>query len=211
MPERPFRQYRRTDVVTFRRTGEAFGGLSNMAPGYPIVVAGHRAYTAEALYQACRFPHLPEVQRMILREKSPMTAKMRSKPYRAQSRSDWDEVRVPVMKWCLRAKLAANWARFSVLLLSTGSRPIVEDSSKDDFWGAKPRADGVLEGENVLGRLLMQLREQLETEPSRLECVLPLPIADFLLLSADIPPIRAGRTGRLADPDRSAIPQAAFL
>src|SRR2546426_7568195 len=38
---------------------------------------------------------------------------------------------------------------------------IVEDSRKDDFWGAKASDEGTLVGMNVLGRLLMELREDL--------------------------------------------------
>lgn len=190
MAEPQTRQYRRNEVIAFRKTGETFGGLSNMAPGFPISLLGHRIRTAEALYQACRFPHLPDVQRMILAETSPMTAKMRSKPYREDSRPDWDAVRVPIMKWCLRVKLASNWSTFSALLLKTGDRPIVEDSRKDDFWGAKPNAD-TLEGRNVLGRLLMELRAALVAEAGELRTVKPVPIADFLLLRMPIGPIEA--------------------
>lgn len=142
--------------------------------------------TAEALYQACRFPHLPDVQQMILSEASPMTAKMRAKPYRDETRPDWDDVRVPIMKWCLRVKLVANWEKFSSLLLSTDNRPIVEDSRKDDFWGAKPSNDSMLEGRNVLGRLLMELREKLVRDPSSLRVIRPVPIDNFFLLSVRI-------------------------
>jgi N-glycosidase YbiA len=190
MNEPQTRHYRRDDVIAFRKTGEAFGGLSNMAPGFPIVVLRHRIRTAEALYQACRFPHLPQVQYMILNESSPMTAKMRSKPYRDDSRPDWGGVRVPIMKWCLRVKLAANWSAFSTLLLETRDRPIVEDSRKDDFWGAKPDAD-TLEGRNVLGRLLMDLRARLRADPAALRVVRPVPIADFLMLREPIETIEA--------------------
>jgi predicted NAD-dependent protein-ADP-ribosyltransferase YbiA (DUF1768 family) len=125
------RTYLRQAVVTFRKTTEKFGGLSNMAPGFPLNIGGIRVLTSEALYQACRFPHLPEVQRRIVGERSPMTAKMRSKPFRNQTRPEWDYLRVPIMKWCLRVKLAQHWRNFGELLLSTGSVPIVEDSSKD--------------------------------------------------------------------------------
>jgi N-glycosidase YbiA len=186
MSEAQVRFYQRDDVIAFRKTGEEFGGLSNMAPGFPIMLLGHRIRTAEALYQACRFPHLPEVQQMILNEISPMTAKMRSKPYREVSRSDWNDVRVPIMKWCLRVKLAANWLAFSTLLLETGDRPIVEDSRKDDFWGAKPDQDQALEGRNVLGRLLMELRERVKSNPETLRVVKPVPISDFVLLMRPI-------------------------
>lgn len=187
MAEADPRIYQRRDVVTFRRTNELFGGLSNMAPGFPVSILDVRILTVEALYQACRFPHMPEVQRLIIAQASPMTAKMRSKPYRKESRSDWDVVRVPIMKWCLRVKLIQNWVKFGDLLLGTGDRPIVEDSRKDDFWGAMPNEDGVLRGRNVLGRLLMELREKLKTEPQSLELLRPLPLPDFLLFSQPIP------------------------
>lgn len=182
------RTYTRAESVVFLKTNEFFGGLSNMAGGYPIRVNGIRILTSEALYQACRFPHLPDVQRMIIGENSPMTAKMRSKPYRKDSRRDWDHVRVRVMRWCLRMKLACNWNAFSDLLLRTGDRPIVEESRKDDFWGAKVSYDGSsLVGMNVLGRLLMELREQIKElgRDGFLRVELPH-VPEFLLLGRPI-------------------------
>lgn len=189
MSETQPRTYQIKDVIRFRKTAEDFGGLSNMAPGFPIVILGHRVRTSEALYQACRFPHLPEVQQMILNEGSPMTAKMRSKPYRKDTRQDWDDVRVKVMKWCLRVKLINNWCKFSELLLSTGIYPIVEDSRKDSYWGAIPRDDDTLNGQNVLGRLLMELRKKLRDDPSDLSNIRPLQIPNFCLLGEPIPMI----------------------
>jgi len=189
------RTYLRSECVVFRKTTEAFGGLSNMAGGYPLEVNGIRILTAEALYQACRFPHRPEVQKLILNEASPMTAKMKGKPYRGDSRPDWDQVRVKIMRWCLRVKLAQCWTDFSRLLQTTGTRPIVEDSWKDPFWGAKPLEDGTLVGMNVLGRLLMELREELREKNRdaflRLE---PLAIPNFKLLGNPIETIEPGNT-----------------
>jgi ribA/ribD-fused uncharacterized protein len=184
------RTYNRQECITFRKTAERFGGLSNMAGGYLLNVNGIKILTSEALYQACRFPHLPEVQQLIIAERSPMTAKMKSKPYRNNSRPDWDLVRTRVMRWCLRIKLVQNWNKFSKLLLETRDLPIVEDSRKDDFWGAKPEDEEILTGANVLGRLLMQLREQLKHgEISYQTIVEPLDIPDFLLYGQAIPPI----------------------
>lgn len=193
MSETQIRFYQTKDVVRFRKTTEEFGGLSNMAPGFPVVVLGHRIRTSEALYQACRFPHMPEVQKMIINEGSPMTAKMRSKPYRKDSRPDWDDVRVKVMKWCLRVKLAYNWRKFSELLLSTGERSIVEDSRKDSYWGAMPQDDDTLAGQNVLGRLLMDLRKKLQEDPDALRSVRALQIPNFCLLGEPIPLIMPPR------------------
>src|SRR5258707_624803 len=153
--ETQIRTYKRAESAVFSKTKEGFGGLSNMAAGFPLRINSVHIRTSEALYQACRFPHLPNVQRLIIEQVSPMTAKMKSKPYRENSRPDWERVRVKMMRWCLRVKLAQNWSSFSRLLLSTGDRAIVEESRKDDFWGAKGVDADTLIGMNVLGRLLI--------------------------------------------------------
>lgn len=188
------RTYVRGEVVVVYKTKEDFGGLSNMASGYPLYINGVRILTTEALYQACRFPHMPDVQREIIGQHSPMTAKMKSKPHRKDSRPDWDDVRYKIMRWCLRVKLAQNYEEFGRLLLATRDRPIVEQSRKDDYWGAKlaDEAGGTLIGQNVLGRLLMELREKLKDDrDGALKVVLPLGIPDFLLLGRPIEPVMA--------------------
>jgi type I restriction enzyme S subunit len=189
--DRHTRVYDRRESVVFLKTHEAFGGLSNMAGGFPIEVNHLRIPTSEALYQACRFPHRPEVQRLIIEQASPMTAKMKSKPFRSDSRPDWDQVRVKVMRWCLRVKLAQNWGTFSELLLATGRRPIVEESRRDTYWGAKPTNDQGLVGVNVLGRLLMELRAEIGTlGHEELGKVQPLAIPNFLLAGRPIGEVR---------------------
>ena len=176
------RTYKRSECAVFSKTKEAFGGLSNMAAGFPLRVNGVRIRTSEALYQACRFPHRPDIQRQIIDDPSPMTAKMKSKPYRKDSRPDWDRVRVKIMRWCLRVKLTQNWNEFSRLLVATRERPIVEESRKDDFWGAKVVDEETLVGMNVLGRLLMELREEVKQgDREKLSRVEPLDLPDFRL------------------------------
>jgi ribA/ribD-fused uncharacterized protein len=169
-----------------------------MASGYPLQINGVRILTTEALYQACRFPHMPEVQREIIGQHSPMTAKMKSKPHRKDSRPDWDDVRYKVMRWCLRVKLAQNYEEFGRLLLATRDRPIVEQSRKDDYWGAKlvDETGQTLVGQNVLGRLLMELREKLKDDAEgALKTVPPLGISDFLLLGKPIETVTAKSLG----------------
>jgi len=193
------RTYVRGEVVVVYKTKEDFGGLSNMASGYPLQVNGVRILTTEALYQACRFPHLPDVQREIIGQHSPMTAKMKSKPYRQDSRPDWDEVRYKVMRWCLRVKLAQNYEEFGRLLLATRDRPIVEQSRKDDYWGAKlvDESGETLVGQNVLGRLLMELREKLKNDSQcALKIVPPLAVPNFLLLGRPIEMVTVKATSR---------------
>lgn len=181
------RSYDLASSAVFCKTGEEFGKLSNMAPGFPLCVNGIYIRTSEALYQACRFPHHPEVQQMIIDERSPMAAKMRSKPFRHLTREDWNAVRVKIMRWCLRVKLSQNFNTFGALLLRTGNRDIVEMKRTADFWGTKITDDGLLVGENVLGRLLMELREELKTmDNGHWHTVQPLNVPDFLLLQKPI-------------------------
>jgi ribA/ribD-fused uncharacterized protein len=159
-----------------------------MAAGFPLVVSGVPIATSEALYQACRFPLEPELQEVILKEASPMTAKMRSKPHRERTRSDWEAVKVRIMRWCLRVKLSQNWSKFTDALAETGSLPIVEFSTKDAYWGAMPTPDGEhLVGANVLGRLLMELRVLLDgPDRAALKVVEPPAIRDALLVGRPI-------------------------
>jgi type I restriction enzyme S subunit len=206
-PDPQIRTYERAASVVFLKTKEAFGGLSNMAGGFPLAVGGVDILTAEALYQACRFPHLPDVQRLILDQASPMAAKMVGKPYRHNSRPDWDQVRVKIMRWCLRVKLAQNWVAFSELLLATDGRPIVEESYRDPFWGAKPVDGERLVGMNVLGRLLMELRDEIGSlGRDTLSRVQPLGIPDFLLqghVIGEVSGDQASATG--PEPNGSAV------
>ena len=191
---RQTRTYDRASSIVFLKTKELFGGLSNMAGGFPLCVNDLDIRTSEALYQACRFPHLPDLQRLIIEQASPMTAKMKGKPHRHDSRKDWNQSRISIMRWCLRIKLAQNWDAFSDLLLRTGDLPIVEQSRKDDFWGAKSVDEHTLVGRNVLGRLLMELREFVKSEAREsLLLVEPLDIPNFLLNGFPIKRIAANQ------------------
>lgn len=182
------RTYDRRHSVVFLKTHERFGSLSNMASGFPIYLGSVVILTSEALYQSCRYPHRPDVQMLIIRQQSPMTAKMVGKPYRSDSRPDWERVRVRIMRWCLRAKLLHNWQRFGDVLLSTGERPIVEESRRDDFWGAKPIDAVTLTGSNILGRLLMELREEVRSGTFCACRPLPPPqLQNFMLLGQPVP------------------------
>ena len=84
------------DCITFRRTHEEYGGLSNMAGGYPIYIEGVKILTSEALYQACRFSDYPEIQKKIIDQRSPMTAKDISRKYDYLTRKDWKKNRVQI-------------------------------------------------------------------------------------------------------------------
>lgn len=201
--------------AVFCKTKDKFGGNSNMAGGFPLVVNDVEIRTSEALFQACRFPWNADVQKKIIEQSSPMHAKMVGKPFRGScNRPDWEKVMVTIMKWCLRVKLLQNWEKFSFVLLETGNLPIVELSNRgDDFWGAVvvgedkvmkkkrtrtqtkylPSAKmpiGSLVGYNIMGRLNMELRKNIKAGKDPMSNdftkLLPLSIPDFLLYGQPI-------------------------
>jgi hypothetical protein len=183
--------YNVDECCVFKKTKEKYGGLSNMAGGFPLMVNGISILTSEALYQACRYPHLPDIQKEIIDQKSPMGAKMKSKPHRRnRSRADWNNVQIDIMRWCLRVKLAQHILSFGTTLSETEKNIIVERSHNDNFWGAVKNKDNnnILEGQNNLGNLLMDLRTYYYQHKGSeiLTVIEPLNIPDFLLYGRPI-------------------------
>jgi len=180
------------ECVVFCKTKEAFGGYSNMCAGYSLIVNNIEIRTSEALYQACRFPDYPNIQKIIISQKSPMSAKMKSKPHRKDcNRPGWEWQQVFVMRWCLRVKLLQNWDKFSALLLESGDLPIVEKSNKkDQYWAATVNKEGKLVGQNFMGRLTMELRENIRNGKDEMSndftVLYPLLIPNFLLYGEEI-------------------------
>lgn len=178
-------------AAIFRKTRELYGALSNMASGYPLTVGDHVFESSEALYQACRYPDHPDVQAEIAAEKNAFKSKLIAKAHKAKTRPDWEQgARVAVMHWAIRVKLIRHLDRFGEVLLSTGMRPIVEFSSKDGFWGALPQRDGTLVGENMLGILLSDLREEIICNPDALAELNPPDLPNFLLMGRPVPVLR---------------------
>lgn len=145
------------EVAYFSKVAEEFGKLSNMANHMPIVVDGVQWKSSEALYQALRFPHLPEVQEDIRQAGNAFLAKQVAYEHVKETRPDWDDVKVDAMKWVVTLKKDQN-ADFDHVLHSTIGRDIVELSARDAFWGAKPQGDKLV-GRDVLGDILTQLRD----------------------------------------------------
>lgn len=161
IPAESIRKYYSTDSIIFKKNNESFGDLSNMSMKFPLEINNIKILNTEALYQSCRFPHLIDLQKKIISERSPMKVKMISNANKKESRADWDEVKLKVMKWCLNIKLAQNFISFGNVLDATKEFNLVENSSKDNYWGAIPNEDSsAYIGQNALGRLLMQIREE---------------------------------------------------
>jgi ribA/ribD-fused uncharacterized protein len=175
--------YSRSRAAVFFLTTGPLGKLSNMAKGMPIGLGWIRTGASENLYQAIRFPRDPDLQAAILAAPSPMESKEMARAAAERTRADWMQVRIPAMAWTLAAKQVCSEA-FDDELRSTGARPIVEESRRDDFWGAMAEGADGLRGMNVLGKLL-DWRKSL---PRPLETVAP-EFPDPILLGR---PLEAG-------------------
>jgi hypothetical protein len=71
---------------------------------------------------------------------------------------DWENKKVDVMRKGLISKFSQN-VLLEQALLKTGDSILIEDSPTDMFWGGK------LEGsKNMLGKLLMEVREELRKD-----------------------------------------------
>jgi ribA/ribD-fused uncharacterized protein len=161
------RKYKKNECITFKSTKGEFGGLSNMAPNFSIFVNGLLINNVEALYQSLRYPDFPEIQQNILNHKSPISAKQYSRQFLEKTRTDWDGSRFKIMKFCLQIKYYYNQQTFGYLLLKTNNRSIVEFTFEDKVWGATDEGD-YYEGTNALGRLLMELRENIKNNQFKL-------------------------------------------
>lgn len=118
----------------------------------PIDLDGRRWRTVEHYFQAMKFFDRSRQERVRL---APTPAEAKRLGRSRGMRPDWDAVRLDVMRAGLRAKFGQR--RFAELLLSTGSAHLIEAAPRDYFWGEG--ADG--SGANWLGRLLVELREEL--------------------------------------------------
>lgn len=76
-------------------------------------------------------------------------------------REDWDDIKDAVMYEAVFQKFTTH-KELRDLLLSTGDKDIIENSPTDYYWGCG--IDGW--GENRLGKILVQVREELRSADS---------------------------------------------
>ena len=158
------RTYASDQVCWFRFTRADWGELSNFQPlAIPIAAGPWTFATSESLYQAAKFGARPAIQQRIAEAPSAKHATAIGRTPAFGIDPGWNAQRVDVMRWVLRMKRETNAAQIDAVLAKTGDRPIVEVSTRDPWWGARPVADRY-EGRNVLGRLWMELRQQLRED-----------------------------------------------
>jgi ribA/ribD-fused uncharacterized protein len=142
------------EPLLFYSTSEPYGEFSNFAAS-PITIRGKVWPTTEHYFQGQKFAKT-EHEEDIRRAKSPMTAARFGRDRKRPLRKDWESVKDSIMREAVMAKFAQHPDLCS-LLLSTGTRKIVEHTENDSYWG--DGGDG--SGKNKLGIILMEIRERL--------------------------------------------------
>jgi ribA/ribD-fused uncharacterized protein len=114
--------------------------------------------TSEHAYHAEKFEN-ESLKEDIRNQRSAHAAFVLAQERKEKRRSDWDEVKLGIMKEILRAKVAQH-PYVKKKLMDSGERILIEDSWRDDFWGWGPNKDG----ENHLGKLWMEVRDEVKAQ-----------------------------------------------
>ena len=116
----------------------------------PVIFDGIKYQNNEAAFQAQKC--IDPKERSKFSELNPSEAKKLGR--KIELRSDWEDVKVDLMKKIVFAKFTQN-PDLTLELLNTKDEELVEGNNwNDKIWG---KVNG--EGQNLLGKILMEVRE----------------------------------------------------
>jgi hypothetical protein len=149
------------EIRFYRSNEKPYGAFSNLYPR-PIEFDGRTYPTTEHAYQAGKASK-PAVREWILNAPTPALAAMAAHGlYTWDVVPNWAQIKFDRMRAVLRAKFSQH-DDLRELLLSTGTVRLVEagtvNNAVNRLWG---EVDG--KGENMLGVMLMELREELSMQ-----------------------------------------------
>ena len=144
--------------IIFCKTRDPYGEFSNFYVSI-MNINGIEYLSVENYYQSKKYENT-EWEEYIRNQPSPYEAKREAyrKDIKEYIKFNWDEIKILVMGKALHHKFKNPVLRN--LLFSTGTAELIEYSKHDYFWGRNE--DGA--GYNMLGKLLMELREEIRCE-----------------------------------------------
>ena len=154
-------EYPADTCIPFSKVKEQWGIFGNFAP-IPLVVDGIEFINCEQLFQMMKFTDAETLKAIHSSKGMKIKYAAKAAEKLGLRRPDWGQIIVDAMKFCLQIKYKQS-AQFRQALKETAGKTIVEDQTsfnkkKADTWGAK-LVDGKYCGSNLLGRLLMELRD----------------------------------------------------
>lgn len=130
-----------------------YGFLSNFAP-YPVFYDGFYYPTVENAFQAAKTLNMKERKEKFDMSITPGQAKRNGR--RVKLREDWEDVKVNIMYELVLQKFTVH-PDLTTKLLQTYPAQLIEGNYwHDTFWGV---CNGT--GKNMLGKILMKVRDQL--------------------------------------------------
>ena len=149
--------------VFFNKKADDHWILSNMAD-CPLEIEGVPFKNSEHLFQTLKFATSESITAVYQAQNAKMTAK-HWQTIDGHRRADWGQIVLDVMKFCLQQKYE-QCPEFRKELESTKGYNIVElqvnkndkESSRANAWGVKTKGENY-KGPNLMGRLLMELRD----------------------------------------------------
>lgn len=145
-----------SEIIT-RFIGE-YRFLSNFYES-PVRLDSTEYATVEHAFQAAKTLDLKERVK-ILEADTPGKAKKLGR--KVTLREDWEQVKMSIMEALVFHKFEENKA-LAAALVATGDAELIEGNNwGDEIWGMVVEADGALVGENLLGKILMKVRDQLK-------------------------------------------------
>ncbi len=170
-------EYPADKTAAFFKVAEEWGVLGNFSP-MPIVVGGVPFDCTEKLFQVMKFTDLESRKIIYAQKGQPIKMKAKHQENVGVVREDWGRIFIDAMKFCLMQKYHQSGIFRSELERSKGLF-IVEQQANPrrpaGAYSAKLSDDGnTWAGPNIMGRLLMELRDQ-----GTLEYNLPVDAMDF--------------------------------
>jgi ribA/ribD-fused uncharacterized protein len=147
--------------IRFYRACDPYGFLSNLF-AEAVEFEGRVFPCAEYAYQFGK-PNKVNVAEWLMAAPTPsLCAQAAHALFGWQIRSDWAQIKVERMRDVLRAKFTQH-EYLRKQLLATGDAELIEESTMDAFWGIGKKGNG----QNMLGKLLMEVRAELKTPETR--------------------------------------------
>ncbi|OED43349.1 hypothetical protein AB832_02610 [Flavobacteriaceae bacterium (ex Bugula neritina AB1)] len=152
--------------IRFYKINDEYGDFSNFAP-FSIFLEGNSWPTVEHYFQSCKFED-PAIKEKIKSFSSPMKAAKEGRNRKNTLRADWEIVKDNIMLRSLRVKFKQH-PNLRKKLLLTDNVKIIEHTKNDSYWGDGGNGNG----KNMLGSLLMKVRDELRIINNDPNIVLP--------------------------------------
>lgn len=156
---RTVRQFPWREPVHFYNTRGEHGCFTNFSR-HVVEMEDKEWPTSEHYFQAMKRRGVDEEAVEAVRKAShPGEAAKMGRDKSTPIREDWDDIRDDVMRYVVYWKFRQHRDCMATLL-ETGEAKLVERTARDNYWG--DGGDG--SGENMLGKILMEVREVLRKQ-----------------------------------------------